>query len=159
MCGLQIGRLRAFLDDDAIPVIYNSLVSPTPVPSRPLPIPNIEKLKKKRSVGSFGLFVAIEPAGSRSLPPASARTLLDAEKACVVARQCGLQLSQSDINYREGMVMLKGVGVDGEETWYVHSMPVEKWEMQVMGHDWGFRKALYDMKVTSRKTTVKEKNG
>jgi hypothetical protein len=59
--------------------------------------------------------------------------------------------------YNEGMVMIKGICPDGEEAWFVLSMPVETWLMMEMGVDWGFPKRLFDITVTKEKTVVLDK--
>lgn len=55
--------------------------------------------------------------------------------------------------------MLKAVASDGQDTWYVHSMPVEDWLMLAIGHDWGFRKELFDMTVTKTHASAHRPNG
>jgi len=155
-CGMHIARLRTQLDDDSIPMIYNMGRGKSPSPP---PVPDIEKLKQRGHVGSFGIFVAIEPEDLDLY-----RQLLPDHFAMPerpVLSLVNLDYNQPNpiVRYREGMVMLKGVGGDGEETWFVHSMPVETWRMLVMGHDWGFRKDLFDMTITREKTTVMQKDG
>ena len=53
--------------------------------------------------------------------------------------------------------MLKGNCPNGEETWFVLSMPVETWLMMEMGVDWGFPKRIYDITVSREKTIVRDK--
>jgi len=153
--GMHIARTRALLDNDDLTEIINWGAGPSPKKS----IPDIEKLKENAAVGPFGIFVAIEPddldlyrrilPGKFAMPDKPVLSLIN------------LDYNQPNpiIRYKEGMIMLRGVGADGEEAWYVHCMPVETWLMLVMGHDWGFRKDLFDMVVTREKTTVMQKNG
>ncbi len=152
--GMTIQRLRTFFADDTQTEMYNWGAGPrTPA--------NVDMSKRTfaENVGRFGIFVAFEPADVklyRALLPKN----FDMPKEPVVSL-VNVDYNQSNpvTRYREGMVMLKAVARDGEETWYVHSMPVEDWLMLMMGHDWGFRKEIFDMKVTREKTTVHRPNG
>lgn len=152
---LLIAKLRKFLADDGSSELVNWGSGPSPTQYTP----DIENLKKNPNVGSFGIFAALVPDDLdlyREILP----------KHFSMPEQPVLSLVNLDYNqpnpivrYREGMVMLKGVGADKEEAWYVHSMPVETWLMLMMGHDWGFRKDLFDMTITRNKTTVMQKDG
>ena len=154
VAGQTIARLRGLLNDDSQELIINRGAGPNPEPKTP----DVERLRAS-GAGSFGILTALEPDDldlyRRILPdcfampdrPVLSLMNLDYNQPNPIAR------------YKEGMVMLKGVGADGEETWYVHSMPVETWLMLVMGHDWGFRKELFDMTVTPAKTAVMQRDG
>lgn len=153
--GQHIARTRALLDDDSLDEIINWGAGP----GKRRSALDVDKLKEQSDAGPFGIFVAIEPDDLDLY-----RQVLPANFS--MPEQPVLSLVNLDYNqpnpivrYKEGMVMLKGVGADGEEAWYVHSMPVETWLMLVMGHDWGFRKDLFDMTITREKTTVTQKNG
>lgn len=153
--GQLIARTRALFDDDDQTMIINWGAGPG---NRSSAL-DIEELKGKPDIGPFGIFVAIEPDDLdlyRKILPTNF-SMPDRPVLSLV----NLDYNQPNliVRYKEGMVMLKGIGADGEETWYVHSMPVESWLMLVMGHDWGFRKDLFDMTITREKTTVMQKNG
>jgi hypothetical protein len=154
MCGQHIARTRALLDDDNENMIINWGAGPgNRVGTLVVEHANRDQL------GPFGIFTAITPDDldlyRRILPPHF--SMPDRPVLSLV----NLDYNQPNpiVRYKEGMVMLNGVGADGEEAWYVHSMPVETWLMLVMGHDWGFRKDLFDMTVTREKTTVTQKDG
>lgn len=152
--GMLIARTRALLNDDSQNMIHNWGAGPL----RSGPAPDLGKLREE-GVGPFGIFVAIEPEDLdlyRALLPENFSMPEQPVLSMVI-----VDYNQPNpiVRYKEGMVMLKGVGKDGEEAWYVHSMPVETWLMIVMGHDWGFRKELFDMTVQREKTTVMQKNG
>lgn len=153
--GMHIARTRALLNNDDLTEIINWGAGP----SASQHTPDIEKLKQNPDVGPFGIFVAIEPDDldlyRRVLPENFAMP----ERPVLSLINLDYNQPNPIVRYKEGMIMLKGVGVDGEEAWYVHCMPVETWLMLVMGHDWGFRKDLFDMTVTREKTTVMQKNG
>lgn len=153
--GMHIARTRALLNNDDLTEIINWGAGPNPNKYQP----DIEKLKQKPDVGSFGVFVAIEPADldlyRRILP----QNFSMPEKPVLSLVNLDYNQPNPIVRYREGMIFLKGVGANGEEAWYVHCMPVETWLMLVMGHDWGFRKEIFDMTVTREKTTVMQKNG
>ena len=153
--GQHIARTRVLPDDDEQTEIINWGAGPGNRRSTLA----VDKLKDRADVGPFGIFVAIEPDDLdlyRQILPVNFSM-----PARPVLSLVNLDYNQPNeiVRYKEGMVMLKGVGADGEEAWYVHSMPVETWLMLVMGHDWGFRKDLFDMTVTRQKTTVMQKNG
>lgn len=154
--GMHIARTRRLLNDDSIAEIINWGAGPNPNKYEP----DIEKLKQKTpAVGTFGIFVAIEPDDLdlyRKILPVNF-SMPDKPVLSLV----NLDYNQPNpvIRYKEGMIFLKGVGANGEEAWYVHCMPVETWLMLVMGHDWGFRKEIFDMTVTREKTTVVRPDG
>ena len=152
--GQMVAQQRSLLDDESIEMIWNGGAGPSKNPYKP----DIEKLNRTKQ-GIFGIFTAIEP---EDLP--LYRRLLPVNMSmpeCPVLSLVNLDYNQPNpiTRYREGMVYLKGVGADGEEAWYVHSVPVETWLMLVVGHDWGFRKELYDMTVTPQKSTVMQRDG
>lgn len=156
MCGMHIARLRVQLDDDDIPMIYNMGAGR----AEPLPVPDIEALKQQKpDVGPFGVFVAIEPDDLNLYRQILPEHFSMPEKPVLSLVNLDYNQPNPIVRYKEGMVFLKGVGKDGEEAWWVHCMPVETWLMLVMGHDWGFRKDLFDMTITPEKTTVMQKNG
>ena len=152
--GQTIARLRAMLDDDSIDLIVNRGAGPHP-PQKPR---DVERLRET-GAGTFGIFTAIEPddldlyrrilPAHFSMPDRPVLSLINVD----------YNQPNPIVRYKEGMVMLRGVGADGEGTWYVHSMPVETWLMLVMGHDWGFRKELFDMTVERDRTTVHRPDG
>ena len=152
--GQYVAHLRSLLDDDSIEMIWNGGAGP----GKNLFKPDVEQLNRAK-LGTFGIFTAIEPVDLelyRRLLPVN----FSMPKRPVVSL-VNLDYNQSNpiVRYREGMVYLKGVGADGEEAWYVHAVPVETWLMLVIGHDWGFRKDLYDMTVTPQYSTVMQRNG
>lgn len=156
LSGMHIARLRVLLDDDDIPVIYNMGAGRS---ASPAPVPDIEALKQQPDVGPFGIFVAIEPDDLDLYRKLLPENFSMPEKPVLSLVNLDYNQPNEIVRYKEGMVFLKGVGADGEEAWWTHCMPVETWLMLVMGHDWGFRKDLFDMTVTPEKTTVMQKNG
>lgn len=153
--GMHIARTRALLDNDDITEIINWGAGPRAEKYTP----DIEKLKQRPDVGSFGIFVAIEPDDLDLYRQILPECFSMPERPVLSLVNLDYNQPNPIIRYKEGMVMLRGVGADGEETWFVHCMPVETWLMLVMGHDWGFRKDIFDMTVTREKTTVMQKNG
>jgi hypothetical protein len=152
--GQTVERVRALLNDDSQDIIINRGLGPSPQPEAP----DLEQLKQS-NVGSFGIFTALEPDDHdlyrRILPACFSMP----ERPVLSLVNLDYNQPNPIVRYKEGMVMLKGVGADGEEAWYVHSMPVESWLMLVIGHDWGFRKDLFDMTVEREKSTVTQKDG
>ncbi len=152
--GQYVAHLRSLLDDDSIEIIWNGGAGP----GKNLFKPDVEQLKRAK-LGTFGIFTAFEPADLalyRRLLPVNFSM---PERPVVSLVNLDYNQTNPIVRYREGMVYLKGVGADGEEAWYVHAVPVETWLMLVIGHDWGFRKDLYDMTVTPQYSTVLQRNG
>jgi|TARA_Y100000310_G_scaffold240881_1_gene244771 hypothetical protein len=151
--GMMIQRLRSFFNNQEVTELVNWGAGPRKEAV------DLSKIEVKDGAGTFGIFVAIEVADLELyralLPPNFA--IPDRPVLSLV----NLDYNQPNpiVRYKEGMVMLNAVGADGKQTWYVHSMPVETWLMLVMGHDWGFRKDLFDMTVSRGKTTVTKKSG
>ena len=151
--GMLIQRVRQFINDRDLTEMINWGAGPTKN------VPDISKMTFNDGVGRFGLFAAVKPDDLDlyryllpdffSMPPEPILSLVTVD----------YNHPNPITRYREGMVMLKALDADGEEAWYVLSMPVETWLMMIMGHDWGFRKQLFDITVTREKTTVLEKNG
>ncbi len=152
--GQYVAHLRSLLDDDSIEMIWNGGAGP----GKNLFKPDVEQLKRAK-LEPFGIFTAFEPvdlALYRRLLPVNFSM---PERPVVSLVNLDYNQTNPIVRYREGMVYLKGVGADGEESWYVHTVPVETWLMLVIGHDWGFRKDLYDMTVTPQYSTVLQRNG
>lgn len=155
ICGMHAVKIRTLLDDDKITEIINWGAGRINRDYSKV----IEHLKQEPNSGLFGIFVAIEPddldlyrqilPGNFSMPerPVVSFVNLDYNQSNPISR------------FKEGAVLLKGVAAHGEETWYLHSMPLDSWLMKVMGHDLGFRKDLFDMTITREKTTVMQKDG
>ncbi len=151
--GILIQRLRTFFNDDSHTELINWGAGPT---NRSV---DISKIKVGQDTGTFGVFVTVVPEDLdlyRALLPINF-TMPERPLLSLV----NLDYNQPNpiTRYREGMVMLSATGADGTPTWYVHSMPVESWLMLMMGHDWGFRKSLFDMTISREATTVKERSG
>ncbi|MDP7597045.1 MAG: hypothetical protein QGI68_15975 [Pseudomonadales bacterium] len=151
--GMMIERLRNFFNDDERSELVNWGAGPRKEAL------DLSKIKVKDDAGVFGIFVAIEPSDLdlyRALLPVN---FAMPERPILSLVNLDYNQPNPIVRYKEGMVMLSAVGADGKQTWYVHSMPVETWLMLAMGHDWGFRKDLFDMMVSRDKTTVLKKNG
>lgn len=151
--GMLINRLRRFFNDDEQTELINWGAGPIKEST------DLSKMEFKGHVGSFGIFVALEPADLdlyRALLP---ENFSMPEQPIVSLVNLDYNQPNPIVRYKEGMVMLNAVAANGTQTWYVHSMPVEDWLMLAMGHDWGFRKQLFDMTVTKEKTTVMQKDG
>jgi hypothetical protein len=152
--GMVIQRLQDFFADDSKTKIWNYGAGPRRYPDQPT---NLGSLPE--GTGSFGIFVAFEPADVdlyRVLLPLNFNMPATPEVSLVA-----IDYNQPNPvrRYKEGMVMLKALASNGEETWYVHSMPVEDWLMLAMGHDWGFRKEPFDMVVAKDHASVHRRNG
>lgn len=151
--GMLINRLRQFFNDDAQTELINWGAGPVKN------APDIMKMEFKGHVGSFGIFVAFDAADLdlyRALLP---ENFSMPEEPMVSLVNLDYNQPNPIVRYKEGMVMLNAVAANGQQTWYVHSMPVEDWLMLAMGHDWGFRKQLFDMTVEREKTEVLNKDG
>jgi len=151
--GKLIERTSKFIQNDEVLDLVNWGAGPKTARS------GLSDKEFAADVGTFGIFVAISPADLdlyRALLPE--HFSLPSEP---VVSLVNVDYNQPNpiVRYKEGMVLLKAVAVNGVETWYCHSMPVETWLMMVMGHAWGFRKQLFDMTITRGKTTVLDKDG
>lgn len=151
--GMVIQRLRSFIFDDGATELVNFGAGPRER------IPDLATLEVKDGVGPFGMFVALEPDDLdlyRRLLPEHFEM-----PARPVVSLVTVDYNQPNpiVRYNEGMVMLKAVAADGTDTWYVHSMPVETWLMLIMGHDWGFRKEIFNIEVSRGKTVVNRPDG
>ncbi len=152
--GRVIERLRDFFADESRTRIWNHGAGKRKHPRLPVDLDSLPP-----GVGPFGLFVAFEPADIdlyRALLPPNF-DMPSAPAVSIVA----IDYNQPNPvrRYKEGMVMLKALASNGTETWYVHSMPVEDWLMLAMGHDWGFRKELFDMVVSKDHAAVHRRDG
>ena len=152
--GRVIERLRDFFADESRTTIWNHGAGRRTHPAEPVDLNSLPP-----GAGPFGLFVAFEPADIdlyRALLPANF-DMPSVPAVSIVA----IDYNQPNPvrRYKEGMVMLKAVAANGTETWYVHSMPVEDWLMLAMGHDWGFRKELFDMVVSTDHAAVHRPEG
>lgn len=151
--GMLIQRLRDFFADDGQTKLVNWGAGPREASNI-----DLTKITYPENVGVFGIFVAFEPADVglyRALLPRNFGMPETPEVSLVIV---DYNHPNPVTRYKEGMVMLKAIA-GKHETWYVHSMPVEDWLMLVMGHDWGFRKEIFDMTVTETKATVHRPNG
>lgn len=152
--GMVVQRLRDFFADDSRSRLWNHGAGRRAYPDEPVDIRRLPP-----GAGRFGIFVAFEPADVglyRALLPSSFGM-----PAAPVVSMVAVDYNQPNPvrRYKEGMVMLKALASNGDETWYVHSMPVEDWLMLAMGHDWGFRKELFDMVVSNDHASVHRRDG
>ena len=152
--GMLIQRLHDFFEDDSKTTLINRGAGPRQPSEQAIDLKNLPA-----DTGQFGLFVAFEPADValyKTLLPGNFTMPENPEVSLVI-----VDYNQSNpvVRYKEGMVMLKAVAPDGQDTWYVHSMPVEDWLMLAIGHDWGFRKELFDMTVTKTHASAHRRNG
>ena len=152
--GMLIQRLHDFFEDDSKTTLINRGAGPRQPSEQAIDLKSLPA-----DTGQFGLFVAFEPADValyKTLLPRNF-TMPDTPEVSLVI----VDYNQSNpvVRYKEGMVMLKAVAPDGQDTWYVHSMPVEDWLMLAIGHDWGFRKELFDMTVTKTHASAHRPNG
>lgn len=128
MCGQVIARLRPLFADDSVEVIYNMGLGRN---SNPVTL-DVDKLRKE-NLGPFGIFTAFEPGDLELYREILPENFSMPERPVVSLVNLDYNQANPVVRYKEGMVFLKGVGADGEEAWYVHSMPVETWLMLVMG--------------------------
>ncbi len=152
--GMLIQRLHDFFEDDSKTILFNRGAGRRQSSGQTIDLKTLPA-----DAGQFGLFVAFEPedvALYKALLPRNFTMPENPEVSLVI-----VDYNQSNpvVRYKEGMVMLKAVGSDGQDTWYVHSMPVEDWLMLAIGHDWGFRKELFDMTVTKTRASAHRPNG
>lgn len=150
--GMIIQRVRDFVKNDDIKELINwgygsrnnSAIDPKTV-----------KISGDR--GTNGIFAAFKPINIELYQSLLPKHLNMPEHPIVSLVTVDYNTGNSITRYNEGMVMIKGICPDAEETWFVLSMPVETWLMMEMGVDWGFPKRIYDITVTKEKTLVLDK--
>ncbi|MHA2281448.1 MAG: acetoacetate decarboxylase family protein [Promethearchaeota archaeon] len=149
--GMIIQRVRDFVKNDNVNELINWGYG-----SRGKTIdPKTVKVAGDR--GTNGIFTAFKPTNIDLYNSLLPKHLLTPEQPIVSLVTVDYNTGNSITRYNEGMVMIKGISPDGEETWFVLSMPVETWLMMEMGVDWGFPKRIFDITVTKEKTVVLDK--
>jgi len=150
--GMIIQRVRDFVKNDEV----NELINWGYGPMVRTIDPKIVKIRGDR--GTNGIFSAFKPTNIDLYKTLLPKHLLMPEQPFVSLVTVDYNTGNSITRYNEGMVMIKGLCPDGEETWFVLSMPVETWLMMEMGVDWGFPKRIFDIKVTKEKTIIRDKS-
>ncbi|MFW9824396.1 MAG: acetoacetate decarboxylase family protein [Candidatus Thorarchaeota archaeon] len=148
--GMIIQRVRDFVKDDDISELINWGYGPRKS------TPDPKKIKIEGDLGTNGIFTAFKPENHElylSLLPDHLHMPVEPVVSLVTV---DYNTGNSITRYNEGMVMIKGECPDGEETWFVLSMPVETWLMMEMGVDWGFPKRLFNINTTREKTRVSD---
>ena len=149
--GMIIQRVRDFVKNDNV----NELINWGYGPSGRTIDPKTIKIGGDR--GTNGIFTAFKPENIDLYQSLLPKHLLMPEQPIVSLVTVDYNTGNSITRYNEGMIMIKGLCPDGEETWFVLSMPVETWLMMEMGVDWGFPKRIFDIRVSKEKTLVLDK--
>lgn len=149
--GMIIQRVRNFIKNDDVKTLINWGYGP----NKSIPDPKTVKVRGDR--GTNGIFTAFKSTNIDLYQSLLPKHLLMPEQPIVSLVTVDYNTGNSVTRYNEGMVMIKGICPDGEETWFVLSMPVETWLMMEMGVDWGFPKRIFDITVTKEKTVVLDK--
>ena len=150
--GMLIQRVRNFVKNDGVNELINWGIRPR---SKSTIDPKTVKVGGDR--GTNGIFTAFKPTNINLYQSLLPKQLSMPEQPIVSLVTVDYNNGNSVTRYNEGMVMIKGKCPDGEETWFVLSMPVETWLMMEMGVDWGFPKRIYDITVSREKTIVLDK--
>lgn len=150
--GMLIQRVRNFVKNDGVNELINWGIRPR---SKSTIDPKTVKVGGDR--GTNGIFTAFKPTNINLYQSLLPKQLSMPEQPIVSLVTVDYNNGNSVTRYNEGMVMIKGKCPDGEETWFVLSMPVETWLMMEMGVDWGFPKRLFDITVKKEKTLVLDK--
>jgi hypothetical protein len=149
--GMIIQRVRDFVKNDNLDELINWGYGPSGRTIDP------KAVKVGGDRGTNGIFSAFSPINIELYKSLLPKHLTIPEKPIVSLVTVDYNTGNSVTRYNEGMVMIKGICPDGEETWFVLSMPVETWLMMEMGVDWGFPKRIFDITVTKEKTLVLDK--
>ncbi len=149
--GMIIQRVRNFVKNDSV----NELVNWGYGSSSRTIDPKTVKIKGDR--GTNGIFTAFKSENAELYQSLLPKQLAIPEKPIISLVTVDYNTGNSITRYNEGMVMIKGICPDGEETWFVLSMPVETWLMMEMGVDWGFPKQIFDITVAKENTLVLNK--
>ena len=150
--GMIIQRVRDFVNNDSINKLINWGYGP-----RSKSPPDPKTVKIKGDLGTNGIFSAFKPTNIDLYQTLLPKHLRMQEQPIVSLVSVDYNTGNSITRYNESMVMIKGICPNGEETWFVLSMPVETWLMMEMGVDWGFPKRLFDITVNKEKTVVLDK--
>jgi len=150
--GMIIQRVRDFVKNDDVNKLINWGYGPRSKSTR-----DPKTVKIEGDLGTNGIFTAFKSTNIDLYQSLLPKHLLMPEQPIVSLVTVDYNTGNSITRYNEGMVMIKGICPDGEETWFVLSMPVETWLMMEMGVDWGFPKRLFDITVTKEKTVVLDK--
>ncbi|MHA2036336.1 MAG: acetoacetate decarboxylase family protein [Promethearchaeota archaeon] len=149
--GMIIQRVRDFVKNDNA----NELINWGYGPSGRTIDPKTVKIGGDR--GTNGIFTAFQSENTKLYSSLLPKQLAIPDKPIVALVTVDYNTGNSITRYNEGMVMIKGMCPEGEEAWFVLSMPVETWLMMEMGVDWGFPKRIFDITVTKEKTLVLDK--
>ena len=150
--GMIIQRVRDFVNNDNINKLINWGYGP-----RSKSTPDPKTVKVKGDLGTNGIFAAFKPTNIDLYESLLPKHLLMPEQPIVSLVTVDYNTGNSVTRYNEGMVMIKGICPNSEETWFVLSMPVETWLMMEMGVDWGFPKRMFDITVNNEKIVVLDK--
>jgi hypothetical protein len=146
-----IQRVRDFVKNDSVHELINWGYGPRSKTIDP------KTLKIGGDAGTNGIFTAFQPKNIDLYQSLLPKHLAMPEQPIVSLVTVDYNTGNSITRYNEGMIMIKGKCPDGEETWFVLSMPVETWLMMEMGVDWGFPKRIFDITVKKEKTLVLDK--
>ena len=149
--GMIIQRVRDFVKNDDANELINWGYGPRSRTTDP------KTVKIGGDMGTNGIFIAFKPTNIDLYQSLLPNHLFMPEQPIVSLVTVDYNTGNSITRYNEGMIMIKGICPNGEETWFVLSMPVETWLMMEMGVDWGFPKRIFDITVTKEKTIVLDK--
>ncbi|MHA1915814.1 MAG: acetoacetate decarboxylase family protein [Promethearchaeota archaeon] len=149
--GMIIQRVRDFVKNDDLKELINWGYGPRKSTIDP------KTVKVGGDRGTNGIFSAFKPTNIDLYKSLLPKHLSMPDQPIVSLVTVDYNNGNSVTRYNEGMVMIKGICPDGEETWFVLSMPVETWLMMEMGVDWGFPKRIFDITVTREKTVALDK--
>ena len=150
--GMIIQRVRNFVKNDDIKELINWGYG-----SRNKSTIDPKTVKVNGDLGTNGIFAAFKPINIELYQSLLPKHLIMPEHPILSLVTVDYNTGNSITRYNESMVMIKGICPNGEETWFVLSMPVETWLMMEMGVDWGFPKRIFDITVTKEKTLVLDK--
>ncbi|MFW9894516.1 MAG: hypothetical protein ACFFD7_01785 [Candidatus Thorarchaeota archaeon] len=149
--GMIIQRVRDFVKNDNLEEFINWGYGPSGRAIEP------KTVEVDGDRGTNGIFAAFAPSNIQLYKSFLPKHLIIPKQPLVSLVTVDYNTGNVITRYSEGMVMIKGICPDGEETWFVLSMPVETWLMMEMGVDWGFPKRIFDIAVTKEKTVVLDK--
>ncbi|MFW9882723.1 MAG: acetoacetate decarboxylase family protein [Candidatus Thorarchaeota archaeon] len=149
--GMIIQRVRDFVKNDNVDELINWGYGPRSITIDP------KTIKIGGDRGTNGIFTAFKPKNIERYQSLLPKHLVIPEQPIVSLVTVDYNTGNSITRYNEGMIMIKGTCPDGEEVWFVLSMPVETWLMMEMGVDWGFPKQIFDITVTKEKTLILDK--
>jgi hypothetical protein len=150
--GMLIQRVRNFVKNDDIEEFINWGEGSSGRPAK-----DPKTVKVGGGIGTNGIFSAFIPKDIDLYESFIPKHLIIPEIPIVSLVTVDYNYGSPIRRYNEGMVMIKCMRPDGEETWFVLSMPVETWLMMEMGVDWGFPKRVFDITVTRENTLVLDK--